>query len=396
MSDKELEAQLARYKKLISISHDLASVLNLDILLRRIVTAATELTKADSASILLYDERLQQLHFQVATNPHDPLLRGLRVPVENSIAGWIVTNRKPIMITDVSKDARYFPGISETTGLITTSLLGVPLIAKDKVIGVLQAVNQEIDEFTKDDQDALLTLGSQAAVAIENSRLFQQFDLIAEFVHEIRTPLASLNTAAHLLTHPKIDERKREKLTKNIQRETNRLADMSTDFLNIARLESGRNQFSVENVNVSKILDDCAHLMEDQAEQCGLIFESDYPANLPQIEGDGVKLTQAVLNLLSNAIKYNHPGGKVKLGATADSEFIHITVQDTGIGIPEKYQGKMFSKFFRVPGSEHYAQGTGLGLTIVYRIIEGHNGKIEFESEVAKGSAFTIHLPLEI
>ena len=287
MSDKELEAQLARYKKLISISHDLASVLNLDILLRRIVTAATELTKADSASILLYDERLQQLHFQVATNPHDPLLRGLRVPVENSIAGWIVTNRKPIMITDVSKDARYFPGISETTGLITTSLLGVPLIAKDKVIGVLQAVNQEIDEFTKDDQDALLTLGSQAAVAIENSRLFQQFDLIAEFVHEIRTPLASLNTAAHLLTHPKIDERKREKLTKNIQRETNRLADMSTDFLNIARLESGRNQFSVENVNVSKILDYCAHLMEDQAEQCGLIFESDYPANLPQIEGDG-------------------------------------------------------------------------------------------------------------
>lgn len=393
MTDKDLKAQVSRYKKLISISHDLASMLDLDILLRRIVKAATDLTKADSASILLYDNRLQQLYFQVSTKADDPMLRGLKVPVENSIAGWIVNHRKPIIIADVSKDERYYSGISESTGLITTSLLGVPLIAKDEVIGVLEAVNREKEEFTEDDQEALLTLGTQAAVAIENSRLFQQFDLIAEFVHEIRTPLASLNTAAHLLTHPKMDEKKREKLAGNIQRETNRLSDMSTDFLNIARLESGRTQFNIERVEVSKLLDECAQLMGEQAEQSGLSFECDYPNELPVFEGDRDKLKQSIINLLSNAIKYNHPGGKVMLRSGITPNELHITVQDTGIGIPSKYLDKLFGKFFRVPGSEHYAHGTGLGLSIVKRIIEGHGGYIEIESQEDKGSTFTIHLP---
>jgi signal transduction histidine kinase len=393
MAKNDLKAQLSRYKKLISISQDLASMLDLDILLRRIVQAATDLTKAESASILLYDGRLEQLYFQVASKAADPLLRGLKVPVENSIAGWIVVNRKPIIINDVSKDERFYGEIGEQTGLITKSLLGVPLIAKNKVNGVLEAINKKDGQFTDQDQDALMTLGTQAAVAIENSRLFQQFDLIAEFIHEIRTPLASLNTATHLLTHPEIDDAKRDKLAESIQRETNRLNNMSTDFLSVARLESGRSQFQIETIKLPTLLEECTQLMKGQAEQNGLIFEYNYPDNLPVIEGDRDKLKQSIINLLSNAIKYNHPGGKVSLEAEATSEGIYIHIKDTGIGIPEKYMEKLFSKFFRVPGSESYAHGTGLGLSIVKRIIEGHGGNIEVQSEVDTGTTFSIFLP---
>lgn len=394
MNEKAENTILDRYKKIISISSDLASTLDLDILLKRIVEAAAELTGAEAASILLYDERLERLYFQVASQFDDPFLRGVEVPVGGSIAGWIVKNRQPLIIHDAMQDERHYQQVGKAIGISTESLLGVPLIAKDKVSGVLEAINKREGEFSLDDQEALLTLGAQAAVAIENSRLFLQFDLISEFVHELRTPLASLRTATHLLTHPEIDSEKRDQLAKNIQRETSRLAEMSTDFLSLARLESGRSQFHVEAFNPGILLNECFQLIIDQAEEKGLFCNIEIRDDLPDVQGDCDKIKQAILNLLSNAIKYTPHGGKVLLQAEHHADLIHIVVSDTGIGIAPKYQNRLFSKFFRVPGSERHAQGTGLGLSIVKRIIEGHGGDIDVQSEVDVGTTFTIHLPL--
>lgn len=394
MKNNKSNDHLWRYKKLLSISQDLASTVDLDILLKRIVQAATELADTESASILLYDERLEELFFQVATKPADPLLRGLMVPVGNSIAGWIVKNRQAIIIKDVSKDERYYQEISEQTGLITKSLLGVPLIAKGKVNGVLETVNKRNGEFTQQDQEAMMTLGTLAALAIENSRLFQQFDLIAEFVHEIRNPLSSLNTASQLITHPDVEDEKRLRLIECIQRETDRLSKMSSDFLNIARLESGRIQFTIEKVDLAGLIEECIELTQEQAKQSDLMYQIEISKDLPEIDGDSDKLKQAILNLLSNAIKYNRSGGSVVLETYPASDDICVIIRDTGIGIPEKYLSKLYSKFFRVPGSERHAQGTGLGLSIVKRIIEGHGGSIEVQSQVDVGTSFIIHLPL--
>ena len=394
MTNKPKNSQISRYKKILSISKDLTSTLDLDILLKRIVEAAAELTDSEAASILFYDERLERIYFQVASQFEDPMLRGVEVPVEGSIAGWIVKNRKPIIIDDTTKDDRHFGQIDQSLGQKTDSLLGVPLIAKDKVSGVLEAINKQNGNFSADDQEALLNLGAQAAIAIENSRLFQQFDLISEFVHELRTPLASLRTATHLLTPPEINAQKREQLAKKNQRETTRLADMSSDFLNVARLESGRSQLQVEIFNPGILLNECFQLIIGQAEEKGLFCSIEVPDDLPNIQGDCDKIKQAVINLLSNAIKYTPTGGKILLKADSHQNLIHIIVKDTGIGIHQKYHNRLFSKFFRVPGSERYAQGTGLGLSIVKRIIEGHGGEIDFESEADKGTTFTFHLPI--
>lgn len=385
---------LTRYRQLISISRDLASTLNLDALLNRIVQSAAALSSAADSSILLYDSRSGELYFQASTNLDEPLMRGFVVPVENSIAGWIVINREAIIIDDVQNDERHFASVGLQTDTKIKTLLGVPLITKNKVVGVLEAINKKEGSFTPEDQEILMTLGAQAAVAIENSRLFQQSDLIAEFVHELRTPLASLRTATHLIDHPNITAEKRALIISSMQAETDRLAEMSTAFLDIARLESGRGQFRVQFFDLIKVLDECALLMSEQAQQQNLTCEVLLPPKLPTMQGDRDKIKQAVLNLLSNAIKYNQPEGKITLRTEHTLDEVHLIVEDTGIGISKKHLEHLFSKFYRVPGAEQLAQGTGLGLSIVKGIIEGHGGHVDVESKLGVGTRFTIHLPI--
>jgi len=385
---------LARYQRLIEISRDLASTLDLDTLLYRIVRVAADLSQAEEASILLYDEAKKELRFQAATNLDNPAIRGLRVPVKQSVAGWIVKNQKPIIIGDVKSDDRHFGHVNKESALTTESLLGVPLVNKGEVVGVLEAINKYNGEFTEEDQELLLTLGSQAAVAIQNARLFAQSDLISEFVHELRTPLASLNTAAHLLHSPKIPEDQKEDLVEAIQTETTRLSSLATSFLDIARLESGRSQFQLKQIDLGSLLQECAGLMHAQAQETGINLHVVLPSPTPSIQGDADKIKQAILNLVSNAIKYNRPNGEIILAAKNGDNEVTILVKDTGIGIPEEHMQRLFTKFYRVPGSEQHAQGTGLGLSIVKRIVEGHGGDISVESVQGEGTTFRICLPV--
>ena len=382
------------YRRLIDITRDIASTLDLDTLLHRIVMVAAEIADAEEASILLYDDTAQQLHFQVATNMDLPNMRGLNVPLEGSIAGWIFTNRKPARIGDVKDDARYFPGVQDATSYTTQSILGVPLITKGKTIGVLEALNKKGGAFTDVDEELLLVLGSQAAVAIENTRLFQQSDLISEFVHELRTPLASLSTATYLLLRPEISLEQHDQIVNNIHSETLRLSALASSFLDLSRLESGRVQFRYESFPIEKLLDDCRGIMQSKADEQKIQVNLDIAQDLPNIEADPNKIKQVILNLLSNAIKYNRPEGTVTLEAKLDEDKMKLIVRDTGYGIPEDAMPNLFKKFFRVHETENKVVGTGLGLSISKQIVQGHRGRIEVQSKSGKGTTFTVYLPL--
>lgn len=395
MTDLVSNALLERYQRLTEISRELASTLDLDVLLNRIVHAAADLSNAEAASILLYDEVHQQLQFEAATNLDEPMMRGLVVPVTNSLAGWIVLNRQPIIIDNTTEDPRHFGHISKITNINTTSLLGVPLIAKDKVVGVLEAINKRTGVFDTEDENIMTALGAQVAVAIENARLFQQSDLISELVHELRTPLASLNTAAHLLLRPEVSEEQRTKMVEVIHDETQRLSDMTTSFLDLARLESGRAQFQPELFNIQAVLEDCSVMMKSRAGEKGISLNVEIQESLPLLAADRNKIKQVVLNLLSNAIKYNRPAGLITLAANSNRKEITIAVTDTGLGILPDAQKHLFEKFYRAPGSENQVQGTGLGLAICKRIVEAHQGSIEVQSLVGEGTTITIHLPLK-
>ena len=385
---------LERYQRLIEITLDLASTLDLKILLNRIVQVAAELSNAEAASILLYDEINQQLYFQATTNIAEPVMHGLTVPVDSSIAGWIVTHRKPIIVSDTAQDKRHFDQVSKVVNISTTSLLGVPLIAKGKVVGVLEAINKLSGNFIEEDQTVLYTLGAQAAVAIENARLFQQSDMISELIHELRTPLSSLNTAAHLLLRPEVSEEQRSRLSQVIQDETFRLSEMASSYLDLARLESGRAQFNPVNFDFKVLLDECVLIMLTKAQEKGLKLKVDAPASLPELKADRNKIKQVILNLLSNAIKYNRRSGKILVTVTTGDNELLMAVSDSGMGIPPESIPHIFEKFYRAPGSEHLASGTGLGLSICKYIVEAHRGRIEVDSQVGTGTTFTVHLPL--
>ena len=385
---------LKRMERLMEVSRTLASTLELGKLLRKIIEAAKELTDSEAASIMLVDPSTGELRFEAATNMEEIML-GIVIPVEGSIAGWIVTHSEPVVVPDTSQDSRWSQKVDQQTSFVTRSILGVPLVTRDKSIGALEALNKRTGTFNQDDATTLQTLSAQAAIAIINARLFAQSDQIAEMVHELRTPLNSLSASTHLLLRPELPTERRSEIIKTMQRETLRLSQMTTDFLDLAKLESGRMRFTKENFDVRELTDECADVVRQQAAARGIAVQC-HVAPAPQtLESDRGKIKQVILNLLTNAIKYNRENGGIIVSTyvTSDS-YYSVSVADTGKGIPQEAMAHMFEKFYRVADTENTATGTGLGLPIARKIIEALGGEMGVKSTPGVGSTFYFTLPL--
>jgi two-component system phosphate regulon sensor histidine kinase PhoR len=133
--------------------------------------------------------------------------------------------------------------------------------------------------------------------------------------------------------------------------------------------------------------------MTSKALETGVQIRVDIPNEMPLMEADRDKIKQILLNLLSNAIKYNRPNGSVIVSGTFDATDLSITIQDTGVGIPDESIPHLFEKFYRVREHESKASGTGLGLSITKQIVQGHNGRIEVKSKMGVGTSFTVYIP---
>lgn len=386
---------LRRMERLMEISQTLASTLDLNKLLHRIVEAGRELTDCEGVSIMLVEPRSGELHFRAATNSEATGLDDVAVPLEGSIAGWIVTHGQPLLVGEARSDPRWHAQVDRLIDFKTQSILGVPLLARGKTIGVLEAVNKRSGAFTEDDQSTLQWLSAQAAVAIVNARLFEQSDLVSELVHELRTPLTALMATSQLLLRPELGEPTRRELVGTLQRETNRLSALTTSFLDMVKLDSGRMPFTVERFAVAEWMAECLEVMRPQAEQQGITLVSQVPPDLPQVNSDRGKLKQVLLNLVSNALKYNRPQGRVEVSATSAEGMLHVRVADTGLGIPPEAVPHIFERFYRVRDSDGYVSGTGLGLPIARRIVEALGGAIDFETTAGAGTTFFFSVPLQ-
>jgi signal transduction histidine kinase len=386
---------LKRMERLMEVSRNLASTLDLSKLLFMIIEAARELTDTEAASIMLFDPQTGELRFEAATNL-EPALQGIIIPVEGSIAGWIVTHSEPLVVPDTRKDARWNQKVDQATDFVTRSILGVPLVTREKKLGALEAINKRAGQFSNDDVVILQTLAAQAAVAIVNARLFQQSDMISEMVHELRTPLMSLTATSHLLLRPELPEGKRVELVGTLQRETGRLTQMTTDFLDMARLESGRMRFTKETFSLPELVAECAEVVRPQAAQRGISLSIEADPAVGPVDSDRGKLKQVLLNLLTNAVKYNRENGAIAItiSTQASPKSFRVGVSDTGKGIPPEAMNHMFEKFYRVPATEHTAAGTGLGLPIAKKIVEALGGDMWVESVVDVGSTFYFTVPL--
>lgn len=400
ISDKpntgELRQQLEvisqeRLKLLVEISTTLSSTLDLKQLLDVVIDTATNLTNTEYASILLLDQVTGKLH--IAATSGALMVENGFVPLEGSMAGWIIRNGQPLILDDVIRDGRDYVDVESSGQFITRDMLGVPMVTKGHVIGALEAINKQ-GEATYSQQDTALlqALASQAAVAIENARLFHQTDLISEFMHEFKTPLMALTAASELLSREILDDKQKE-LINMIQRETLRLSKMAQDFLDLARLESGRARIKFEPVDLSELIRDVVRLQDPQAAAYGITIYFRVSDKVPVISGDYDRLKQVLLNLTNNAIKYNVKQGRVSIEVRDHEDEVMIAVADTGPGIPEEFLDHLFERFYRIPDKEGFTGGTGLGLSISARILKEHGGQIEVESELGRGSIFRCFLP---
>jgi signal transduction histidine kinase len=385
---------LENYRRIIEISRQLNSTLEHRALLQQIISAVTEILNTEAASIMLIDPSTGELRFEIASNINPNAMETLVIPMEGSIAGWIATHGEPRVIENVDEEPDHFDAVDEAISFKTRNILGVPLRTHKKVIGVVQALNKHNNEkFNEADINTLTVLASQAGIAIENARLFRQSDFIAEMVHELRTPLAGLKASTTLLARPNLPDEKRSDIINLIQSETDRLIRLTTEFLDLARLESGRTRLENTKFDLGKFVEESVEVVLPQAQEKGVTIKIEGKPLV--ISGDRGKLKQVLLNLITNAIKYNRTGGEifVRWEMIPEDHVIQISVRDTGYGISRENQKQMFQKFFRVADTAGFTQGTGLGLVITKHIVEAHGGKIWLESEEGEGTIFFFTIP---
>jgi PAS domain S-box-containing protein len=218
-------------------------------------------------------------------------------------------------------------------------------------------------------------------------------ELVATVSHELRTPLASLRGFSELMLKRSFSEEKRREFLGIIQKETIRLSDLINNFLDLQKMEWGRQTYDITTFDLGRVLQEATAIFQVGHERHR--FSIDLAIRLRPILADVGALRQVLSNLLSNAVKYSPQGGKIKISARAESGEAVVSISDPGIGIPAEAMPFLFSKFFRVNNSAHREiGGTGLGLSLVKQIVLAHRGRVWAESVPGEGSTFHFTLPL--
>jgi signal transduction histidine kinase len=385
----------SHYERLLAASRTLAAVPRLDDLLARLVQVAADLVDAGAASVLFTGEEEGTLILEAALAPGSLSMEAASVPVEASFAGWVVEQGEPLLVDDVPGNPRWSGRGDEETPVDVRTVLAVPLWTGERVTGCLEVFNRRGDApFTEVDRAMLVALAVQVRVLIENARRRAQDRLVPEMIHELRTPLAAIKATMLVILRPEVPEDRRKQMVATVQQETDRLARMATDFVALARLESGYTRIRRGPVDVGMIIREAANIVAPQAEARGVEVSVDLPDALPAAAGDIEGVRQVVLKLLENAIKYNEAGGHVHVRAEQRAGMLRVEVEDDGTGIDERSLPFVFDRFFRGQAAEGETPGSGLGLSIARCIVERLGGEIGVESEFGAGSTFWFSLPL--
>jgi len=231
-------------------------------------------------------------------------------------------------------------------------------------------------------------------------KLKETMEIKAQFIatvsHELRTPLAAMKEGIAIVLDEitgKLNE-KQQKFLDIAKRNADRLGFLIDDVLDFQKFDEGKMQLVLQTNNVKEVVLEAYEIMSLAAKKKGIDLLLEFTDELPEVKFDRGKIIQAVTNLINNAIKFTPQEGQISLKVMHQAEELVISVSDTGLGIPKDQIPKIFERFYRVshPGKE--VKGTGLGLAIVKKIVMLHGGRIEVESEVGRGTTFTVFLPL--
>jgi signal transduction histidine kinase len=223
-------------------------------------------------------------------------------------------------------------------------------------------------------------------------------DFVSNVSHELRTPLASIRVFGEFLRLGRVENPdKAREYGEYIETESRRLTQLINNILDFASIESGRKSYRFERACVEEVVAETLKTFDVRLRQNGFRIAYEGPAEpLPPVLLDPGAIAQSLSNLLDNAVKYSDGGREIQVRVRREGSWIAIAVQDHGIGIPRDDQTKIFDRFHRVStGLVHDVKGSGLGLSIVRHIVEAHRGRVTVESQVGKGSTFSILLPID-
>ena len=243
------------------------------------------------------------------------------------------------------------------------------------------------------------TLGAAVVLSdVTRFRLMDQLksDMVSTVSHELKTPLTSIQMAVYLLLEEVVGPLtpKQAELLMAARQDSDRLLAMVNDLLDLARIEQGRVRLDLRPIAAEELIRDCVSRLEKRAQDAGLALEIRVPAGLASVSADRDRIGHVFDNLIGNAIAHTERGGTVRVTAEPVEGAIRFRVQDSGEGIPEEHIGRIFERFYRVPGSRA-PHGAGLGLAIAREIVQAHRGQIHVESRPGEGATFTFTLPTE-
>ena len=214
--------------------------------------------------------------------------------------------------------------------------------------------------------------------------------LISTISHELKTPISAILMSLKLLEDNRVGELNDEQkqLSESIKENSNRLLNITGELLNMTQVETGRLQLMPKITKPIELIEYAIKANRVQADKFGCQIEVEYPEKISKLFVDSEKIAWVITNLLSNAIRYTPQNGRIIIGAKQEGNIVEIYVQDFGKGIDPRYHQSIFDRYFRVPGTK--VQGSGLGLSISKDFVEAHNGTLTVESELGKGSRFTL------
>ena len=333
---------------------------------------------------------------------------------DGSGSGAAIAHRRVMHYPDVLNS----PDVPVTTqrgcrAIGVKSVVFSPMIWEGRGIGVIFVGRDFSGPFSEKEIALLRTFSDQAAIAIQNARLFREIqeksrqleianqhksDFLANMSHELRTPLNAIIGFSEVLIEKMFGElnEKQADYMKDIHESGRHLLSLINDILDLSKIEAGRMELEPSDFDLPSALSNAMTLVRERAQRHGIALGLNIDPNLSTLRADERKFKQIVVNLLSNAVKFTSDGGRVDVSAKLANDNVEIAVADTGIGIAPEDQAVVFEEFKQV-GRDYTrkAEGTGLGLALTKRFIELHGGEIRLASVLGKGSTFTFTIPVQ-
>jgi signal transduction histidine kinase len=410
---RELSQSVKELSALGEVSQAINSTLDLETVLTSIVAKAVQLSGSEAGTIYTFDESLQEFQLRATHGMDEAVIaaiRDRRIAAGKTAIGKAAAQRVPLQVPDVLKQATLVLDVIVRAGY--RSMLVVPLLRADQIVGALVVRRKVPGEFPKSTVELLRTFADQSVLAIQNARLFRETEeksrellkasqhksqFLANMSHELRTPLNAIIGVSEMLREDAEAAKEDTEPLDRVLGAGRHLLALINDILDLSKIEAGRMELHLDSFALAPLIEDVAKTIEPMAAKNSNRVSVNCDAAIGTMHADQMRLRQALLNLLSNANKFTERGTitiDARQGQENGREWIKLAVTDSGIGMTPEQMGKLFQEFSQVSSATASKYGgTGLGLAISRRFCQMMGGDITVESEPGHGSTFTIQLP---